>query len=260
MNDSMTGKKYKNKATAEMEMATYCPPLNLPDYTPTFRGEFDVEGVYVYQAYKPEIADYAIEHQQFGGPAWKPTRMTWIKPSFAWMLYRSGYGLKPGQTRVLKIKLSHQAIASILNSCKLTHAGASVKVDKDEKIGKGQIQWDPERDPYCASGREPRKMSRTRAIQIGMAGPLSEYYVQNVLSIQDVTDLAHQIHAVHAASKRGEDVRQAMEERNIQLPRERPYLPQLTRKKLTELAMLPGTAADHVKAIGKGMAADRTEE
>ena len=66
----------------------------------------------------------------------------------------------------------------------------------------------------------------------------------------------HQIHAVHAARKRGEDVRQAMEERNTQLPIERPFLPQLTSKNLTELAMLPVTAADHVKAIGKGMAAN----
>ena len=79
MNDSMTGKMYRNKTTAELEMKpTHCPPLNLPDYTPTFQGEWDIEGVYVYQAYKQEIADYAIEHQRFGGPAWKPTRMTLV--------------------------------------------------------------------------------------------------------------------------------------------------------------------------------------
>ena len=30
--------------------------------------------------------------------------MTWIKPSFAWMLYRCGYGRKHAQSRVLKLK------------------------------------------------------------------------------------------------------------------------------------------------------------
>ena len=49
---------------------------------------WDEEGVYFYQAYNSDIADYALEHQKFGGPSWGPSRMTWIKPSFAWVLYR----------------------------------------------------------------------------------------------------------------------------------------------------------------------------
>ena len=47
--------------------------------------------------------------------------MTWIKPSFAWMLYRSGYGKKPGQERVLRIKLSHETVSKLLSQCKLSH-------------------------------------------------------------------------------------------------------------------------------------------
>ena len=42
--------------------------------------------------YNDKIADYALEHQKFGGKHFNPYRMTWIKPSFAWMLFRSGYG------------------------------------------------------------------------------------------------------------------------------------------------------------------------
>ena len=38
-------------------------------------GEHDEEGVYVYQAYSRAIADWALEHQHFGGPLWKPARM-----------------------------------------------------------------------------------------------------------------------------------------------------------------------------------------
>merc|ERR1740121_3005493 len=59
-----------------------------------FIGEWDEEGVFFYQAFNKEIADWALENQKFGGPAFNPVRMTWIKPSFAWVLYRAGYGHK----------------------------------------------------------------------------------------------------------------------------------------------------------------------
>lgn len=55
------------------------------------RAEWDDEGVFFYQAYSDAIADWALENQRFGGPHFKTKQMTWIKPSFAWMLYRSGY-------------------------------------------------------------------------------------------------------------------------------------------------------------------------
>ena len=75
--------------------------------------EYDDEGVYFYQAFNDEIADWTLEHQVLGGPFYNPTRMTWIKPSFAWVLYRSGYARKHNQTRILKIKLSHESASGI---------------------------------------------------------------------------------------------------------------------------------------------------
>jgi len=50
-----------------------------------FIGQWDDEGVFVYQAFNREIADWALMHQKFGGPNFNPTRMTWFKPSLAWM-------------------------------------------------------------------------------------------------------------------------------------------------------------------------------
>jgi len=92
-----------------------------------FEAEWDEEGVYFYQAYNDPIADWAIENQRLGGPnpppEWNPTRMTWIKPSFAWMLYRSGYGRKHNQTRVIKIKLSHDTVEGLLTQCKCGQGG-----------------------------------------------------------------------------------------------------------------------------------------
>ena len=79
-----------------------------------FEAEWDTEGVFFYQAYNNKIVDYALAHQQLGGPNFNPTRMTWIKPSFAWVLYRSGYAKKHNQERILKIKLSHHAVSGRL--------------------------------------------------------------------------------------------------------------------------------------------------
>jgi len=146
-----------------------------------FNAEWDEEGVFVYQAFKDSIADWALENQKFGGPEFNPRRMTWIKPSFAWVLYRSGYARKHNQTRLLKVKLPHEAIAHILSQCACGKGGGGTK---------GRVQWDPERDMLSGDGKEPNKLGQTRAIQIGMKDEVSEFYVQNAVSIQDVTELA----------------------------------------------------------------------
>ena len=43
---------------------------------------YDVDNIVVYQAYKKEIADYAIKHQKLGGKEFSFNRMSWIKPNF----------------------------------------------------------------------------------------------------------------------------------------------------------------------------------
>ena len=66
---------------------------------------FDQDSIIVYQAYKPSIGQYAIEHGRLGGPDFSFTRMSWIKPNFLWMMYRSGWGTKPGQEITLGLRL-----------------------------------------------------------------------------------------------------------------------------------------------------------
>lgn len=70
--------------------------------------QYDDERIWVYQAYRDEVADWAVEHQ-LGGP-WGFDRMTWIKPNFLWMMYRSGWAAKPGQQRILAIALDRTAL------------------------------------------------------------------------------------------------------------------------------------------------------
>jgi hypothetical protein len=88
------------------------------------RAAYDEESITVYQAYDPTLADPAVAAQRFVAP-FKRERMTWIKPSFLWMMYRCGWATKPGQTRVLAIALTHEGFAwALAHSC-LSHPDAS---------------------------------------------------------------------------------------------------------------------------------------
>jgi len=64
------------------------------------RAAFSRETVRVYQAYRPEIAQAALEAGTFV-PPFSMTRITWIKPSFNWTVYRCGFVRKAGQEMVL---------------------------------------------------------------------------------------------------------------------------------------------------------------
>merc|ERR1711963_186517 len=194
-----------------------------------FLAEWDEEGVFFYQAYCESIASYAVEHQILGGPEFKSGRMTWIKPSLAWMLYRSGYAKKHNQERVLKIKISHSSVASLLENCVCKKGGGG---------GLGRVQWDPARDLYMAEKEGckvlPRKMLNSRAIQIGLGGHLSEHYLFSITSVEDVTVLCHKILEVHSL-KSEKEITAGMEELRIMLPVEREYIPSCSDEKLKEL-------------------------
>ena len=194
-----------------------------------FNAEWDGEGVYFYQAFNDDIADYALAHQRFGGAAFKPLRMTWIKPSFAWVLYRSRYAKKHSQNRILKVKLTHVAVAELLALCQCKHGGGG---------SKGRVQWDPERDIMHGNGakqHEPRKMLRRRAIQIGLSHELSLHYVRSVVSIQDVTELSRRVGEAHKTKR----PKVRMADVVPDLPNERPYLPRCTHRDLVRLKLLP---------------------
>lgn len=217
-----------------------------------FIGEYDETGVYVYQAYSNEIADYSIENQKLGGPTFNKERMTWIKPSFAWVLYRSGYATKHNQERILKIKIPHKSLADLLSNC----------VCKDHTSGTlGRVQWDPARDLFTADGNEPRKLLNKRAIQIGLKEILSENYVNSIISIEDVTKLAHEVGIAHGVLEYKRGIigkRKPIKNTPItgdllhKLPKETIYLPQCDKLTLENLGLLPGLTANKVSKLGKG--------
>ena len=62
--------------------------------------------VIVYQAFKPCIAQYAVDNNKFGGPHYSMSRMTWIKTNFLWMMFRSDWGRAQNQERESWLSMS----------------------------------------------------------------------------------------------------------------------------------------------------------
>src|ERR1700687_5343148 len=61
--------------------------------------------IVVYQAYRRSIGRYAIEHGRLGGGGFSFDRMSWVKPNFLWMMFRSGWGTKLDQEFTLGLRL-----------------------------------------------------------------------------------------------------------------------------------------------------------
>ncbi|MDC9588791.1 DUF4291 domain-containing protein [Xenorhabdus sp. XENO-10] len=158
------------------------------------KANYTDEYIRVYQAFSDSIADSAIENGTFVSPPFSMTRMTWIKPSFLWMMYRSGWAKKDdGQKRILAIDLTHEGFKEIIQQGVISHFDSKFFDSKEtwkEKVQRNDvvIQWDPERDISL------NKLEQ-RTIQIGLRNKAVESYVNHwIVKITDVTELAHEIH------------------------------------------------------------------
>ncbi|NHZ60942.1 DUF4291 domain-containing protein [Massilia genomosp. 1] len=172
------------------------------------RAVYDDATIRVYQAYSDEVAEAALARGTFVSPPFKMERMTWIKPSFLWMMYRAGWGFKDdGQRRILAIDISRDGFAWALEHGCLSHAEGDAGVNKDRYPVR--IQWDPERDLHL-------HRLGYRSIQIGLGKEaVSLYVTQWIRAITDVTPLAHEIHALVQAGR--------LDEARARLPVERVY-------------------------------------
>src|SRR6516165_4169278 len=113
--------------------------------------QFGDESVVVYQAYRPAIGHFAAQHAYFGG-AFSLNRMSWIKPNFLWMMYRSGWGSKEGQEVVLAVRLKRSAFDEILRRAVHSTFAPEVYETRDawkQAVGGSEVrlQWDPDHDP-----------------------------------------------------------------------------------------------------------------
>ena len=147
---------------------------------------YDDKTIRVYQAYNNEIADEALKLGKFGSK-FSLTRMTWIKPSFLWMMYRSGWASKQGQERILAIDLKRGEFDEIVRNAVLSSFREVSDLSKEEwkeKLENSEVrcQWDPDRDIYGNPiGR--------RAIQLGIKGETVRKYINDwIVNITDITD------------------------------------------------------------------------
>ncbi|MEU2115174.1 DUF4291 domain-containing protein [Streptomyces sp. NPDC016459] len=169
--------------------------------------------VTVYQAYPPAIGLPAAREGRFPA-AWKRDRMTWIKPSFLWMMYRSGWGTKEGQETVLAVEITREGFEWALRNACLSHYVRGFHADRaawKRELGRApaRVQWDPERDPGL-------RALPYRSLQLGLAGEAARRYADEwTVSVSDVTPLAHRVRDLVRAE--GPEAARRL------LPREEPY-------------------------------------
>ena len=158
------------------------------------RAVYDEQTITVYQAYREDIATPAVANQKFV-PPFKMERMTWIKPSFLWMMYRAGWATKEGQEHILAIKIKREGFEWALTNCCLSHFDSSLFSTQEEWKTKLQnspvrLQWDPEKDIHLQN-------LNYRSIQIGLTGAAVKHYVNDwIVAIDDITPLCRQIHTL----------------------------------------------------------------
>lgn len=166
----------------------------------------------IYQAYSDKIADEAISLGKFGDH-FKMNRMTWIKPSFLWMMYRSGWATKDGQKRILAIDIKREGFNKILENAVMSSFKDDIYLSSEDwkkklKYSRVRCQWDLDRDIHG------NPINR-RAIQLGLKGSMLRYYVNNwIVEISDITQYVHKVK---------EDIRLKNFDKSL-LPKEQEYI------------------------------------
>jgi hypothetical protein len=161
------------------------------------RAVFTDSTITVYQAYAPHIAGPALAAGRFVDP-FARGRMTWVKPSFLWMMYRCGWATKPGQERVLAVEITREGFEWALSRAVLSsHDGSGDSAReawahrlRDSPV---RVQWDPERSLRLE--RLPH-----RSLQVGLTGQAVDRYVDEwIVNLTDVTGTAHRLRDLLAA-------------------------------------------------------------
>jgi hypothetical protein len=140
-------------------------------------------------------------------------RMTWVKPSFTWMMYRSGWARKAEQEVVLGIDIRRDCFEWGLARSSLSHFDAKMHANHEEwRAVKGaspmRVQWDPERTLRMEA-------LPWRTIQVGIGPSMVDAYVTEWISrIEDMTALVREIESLMSE----EDVARAQAVRPAEMP------------------------------------------
>lgn len=119
--------------------------------------------------------------------------MTWVKPSFLWMMYRCGWGRKKNQETVLAVEITREGFTWALRNACLSRFHPKAHSDRRtwrEQLRRSpaRVQWDPERNLRLAPLDH-------RSLQPELSGQAAHHYAQEwIVSITDVTPLVHRVH------------------------------------------------------------------
>jgi hypothetical protein len=158
------------------------------------RADFDQSTIIVYQAYRSEIAIPALKANKFVAP-FSLNRMTWIKPSFLWLMERSNWGRKSEQEYILAVRISRAGWEDALSKAVLTSPKKSVYRDYDDwrhqlDDALVHVQWDPERSIRGAS-------LDYYSIQVGLSRQIISKYVDGwTIEIRDYTPTVRKMYAL----------------------------------------------------------------
>lgn len=158
------------------------------------RADFDAASIVVYQAYPKPIAEAALKAGTFVAP-FSFGCMTWIKPSFLWMMERSNWGHKAGQEHVLAVRITRTGWEQALALAVLTHPKTGVYRDEEDwrrqfEQAPVYVQWDPER-ALCGTPLD------YKSIQVGLSRHVIEQYVGDwIVGITDMTPLVRKMHGL----------------------------------------------------------------
>lgn len=155
------------------------------------RADFDATTIVVYQAFPHAIVDAALAAGRFVAP-FSFARMTWIKPSLLWLAHRSNWARKPGQERVLAVRVTRVGWDGALAEAVLTAPvprihGTGAAWDDAFARAPVHVQWDPERSLRGAALNH-------YSIQVGIGRErIREYTSDWVCGLVDLTPIVHRI-------------------------------------------------------------------
>jgi hypothetical protein len=155
------------------------------------RANYDQDKIVMYQAYSDSIAEPALKKQRFVAP-FSFTRMTWIKPSFFWLMHRSNWGQKSNQERILAVHIKRSGWEKALSLGVLTSPennvhGSGKKWEEAFNKAKVHVQWDTERSQKGAALTH-------FSIQVGLSRHIITEYVEDwLVKIEDMTPLVHKL-------------------------------------------------------------------
>jgi hypothetical protein len=180
------------------------------------RANYDRAGIVVYQAYDARIAEPALKAQRFVEP-FSFGRMTWIKPSFLWLMQRSNWGAKAGQERTLAVTISRAGWEKALSAGVLTLFDPRAFRSKDDWHRQFQdaavhVQWDPERNLRGAALPH-------YSIQVGVSRHLIQEFVEQwTVRIEDLSPVVAKMRDLLRRGKADEAKRHLPAERVYPVP------------------------------------------